>query len=806
MKHLTITRGLFWIAVAGLSASIFTFAICTSVLHLHASEGSRRDAPQIDAVTPASAANDFDAPVVISGSGFQVVLSGSSVLSAPVVQLGSTLLRLQDEPTSRTLTALVPWGLAPGAYTLTVANADGGVATLPRAFTVTQALGVWATGGPFGGSVSALAVHPQTPTIVYADLDMVGLFKSADSGDHWQNIFPGYVTAFTLMPDHPETIYLSGDLTGTSRLLRSDDGGQNWEIKLNARPWSIGVSPADPGVVYVGCWGVISRSVDGGETWATASAGIPADQRVGALAVHPLTPTIAYAGVDNGQVYSTTDGGAHWFPAGASFGAAWWRALVIDPHMPQRLYASGWHGVEFVSRSVDGGATWQPMVLEPGLTFANDILVHPTLSGTVYAEAFWGLYASDDGGASWNKLKDAPGGWRLALHPQTGAPYAVGHLTEAFYRSDDGGATWQAHDDGLAGIRPRDIAPSPSDPRYIYIETDSGVFISNNGGHSWRGPSLGEVKSGPIAVDPLSSTLVYAGGGQGIYRSEDGGQVWTNIPLPGMNGQNNAQVNALTIDPQNARVVYAGVGEWSMNGGAEHGWIYRSTDRGVTWNPLTVTVPISSVTDIAVDPWDGQVIYASTGRRWEDTHSLGTGIVKSTDGGLTWQYMNQGLTAANISRLAINPGNPAIVYAGSNLADFVPEGGVFRSTDGGQNWTNVGAYLRVSGLGVDPLMTHTVYAGSYWAGLFRSDDDGTNWERVPDPLGHLSSLVLRVTQAQSRTIVYAGVVGGIVTLPLRDRQQDALAAGGQFFGSGVYQLVVDRRVQRHLIFLPVIRR
>ncbi len=784
---------------------LFILAFVLLAGDLHASS------PAILAIYPTEAPNNFDTTIVISGAGFQVVMSGTTVLAAPVVRLGNTILPLAGSPTSDALTATVPWGLAAGVYPIDVQNPDGGVATSSGAFTVSAAVNVWTTGGPYGGSVSELEVDGNVTSTLYANLDAAGLFKSADSGETWRNIYPDYVTRFALKPDDPRTIYLSAS-SGGGKLLRSADGGENWEAIWEGRPWALGVSPGDPNVLYIGTQAMtpVMRSLDGGSSWESASNGLPTDGQVTALAVHPVLTDVVYAGFTSGQVYTTADGGAHWQAlAGAAFGETWWRVLAIDPHDPQRIYASGWHGAEFFGRSLDGGATWESMTLGSGEErFANDIEFDASVSGTVYALTFNRIYRTLDAGATWNVYGNAPGGWRLALNPQTGLPLYIGHSGKGIYRSDDEGIEWQVRNRGLAGVQPTDVAPSAADPRYVYLAADdAGGFVSNNGGASWRAADSGPRMTDAVAADPHRPTTAYMGAMVDVYKTTDGGQAWVSRPLPGLEGRGgDVRVRTLAIAPDDPQILYAGAGTFDLTGAAEEGWLFRSVDAGETWQALTVTFAISPVSDIVIDPNNPLTMYVSTGRRWVDTTDKGSGIIKTTDGGDTWTFVNQGITAANISRLAINPADPKILYAGTNLTDIREDGGIFKTVDGGAHWQQSLPWLRISGLEVDPLSPNTIYASSYWAGLFRSTDAGATWSRVEDPLGHLSSLCLNVTEAPSRTLIYAGVIGGMVNVATSGEGKAQASAGeGQFFGSGVYQLTIVHLLQQR-VFMPAMIR
>jgi hypothetical protein len=252
-------------------------------------------------------------------------------------------------------------------YGLPVENADGGTATLTEAFTVTAALDVWATGGPYGGQISSLAVSESNPDKVYGNLAMTRLVRSDDTGEHWLFLSGGSLTTFALKQGDPRMTYLSAQWDKSSWQLRSTDGGLRWDPLLKMRPWALGVTPADAGVLYFGVqrWmpgPAIPRTLNNGDDWDNASGGIPQDARVEALAVHPTVPDVAYAWLALGDAYKSVNGGAEWTATTADF-ETWWKGLVVDPHIPERVYRTGWHDSEFAAWSFPGGATWQMMDL-----------------------------------------------------------------------------------------------------------------------------------------------------------------------------------------------------------------------------------------------------------------------------------------------------------------------------------------------------------------------------------------------------------------------------------------------------------
>ena len=161
--------------------------------------------------------------------------TGAVVLTAPTASLGGTALTDVTFVDSTSLTATVPWGMDAGAYDLTVANPDGGSATLPDAFTVTQGLGQWNGRALYGGSVQPILMKPGDATTLYAVAADVGLFRSRDAGEQWSFVSGdiGGDADLKVDPLHPTWLYsyVYGGLGGDG-LFRSKDEGGTWNQVL----------------------------------------------------------------------------------------------------------------------------------------------------------------------------------------------------------------------------------------------------------------------------------------------------------------------------------------------------------------------------------------------------------------------------------------------------------------------------------------------------------------------------------------------------------------------------------------------
>ncbi len=184
--------------------------------------------------------------------------------------------------------------------------------------------------------------------------------------------------------------------------------------------------------------------------------------------------------------------------------------------------------------------------------------------------------------------------------------------------------------------------------------------------------------------------------------------------------------------------------------GAASGGIWKSTDGGVRWAPLFDDQSAQAIGALAVAPSDSKIIWAGTGEAWaiRDVDMMGDGIYKSTDAGKTWAHMGLEETG-RIGRIVVHPSNPNIVFACAlgRLTGPQQERGVYRSNDGGKNWTRVlfaDANTGCSGLAMDPhdpnvlfagmwqaeMHTYAMFSGGPGSGVYVSHDGGSTWKRL----------------------------------------------------------------------------
>jgi photosystem II stability/assembly factor-like uncharacterized protein len=767
--------------------------------------------PTILGVRPDRVPNDLDTTIMVTGAGFRAELSGTLVLTGPTVYLDALALPTVAWVNSTTLTGTVPWGLDPGTYTVTVSNPDGGAGSLPGAFSVEQAIGVWTTGGPYGGQIFEMAVSPVTSQTAYAVASGAGLFRTTDGGDSWETLIADQgAKGVVYGPPPTDTLYYWG-----SGLQLSDDGGQTWQSLIDGRIEAFAYAPQDERQLWaadVGGEGLV-YSEDGGTTWDGRNTGLPDDAWPAKLAVDPADLDIVYAGLNDGRLYKTTDRGQHWQLSSTGLSSPNFdhpaQALAVDPFAPDVLLYSRMHEYDVsVYRSTDGGANWSSIEIAPELGggFVSDIAFSRQVSGTVHATMMGPpLIRSDDGGLTWTAVcTDVGDGiYSLGLEPLGEIPVYLGGWASGTYRSHDGGRSFERATEGIAALWPLDVATSAGHPETVYTAVDRpGAFKSDDLGHSWRLVHLPWNQALSVAVDPQDFRRAYVGSVT-VFRTADGGETWDAAAMP----VGSLMLFQVTVNPLSPTVIFAGgqvLGENNVWMDQNRGIVLRGSDYGASWSQLDLGQPISTVRSIAVDPTNSQRIYVGTaagGRSEQWSLTPGVGLFRSLDNGETWEAMTKDLGHVAVSALAVHPENSQIVFAGVALSPGGP-GRLYKSTDGGDSWSATSLQLNwgwVSDVAIDPLSPDTVYAGTD-EGLFRSDDGGLTWSRVPDTLGQVQIWGLAVASKEQRTILYVSTLGGFPSGRASAWSPAIVADQDGFLQGGIY----TRTILHRRVYIPIV--
>ena len=302
---------------------------------------------------------------------------------------------------------------------------------------------------------------------------------------------------------------------------------------------------------------------------------------------------------------------------------------------------------------------------------------------------------------------------------------------------------------GPDGGRIQAIAVDPQNPDTVYAVAGGAIFKTTDGAANWKRVYSATTSDGAanypatlVAINPQDSNTVYAGTAAGVLKSTDGGASWSmaNAGLPRPPSIPNVyvgtmNVSVLAIDPQNSETIYAG-GFDGPPPGTSAPKLFKSTDGGASWRVASSGLFANAadpytVGSLVIDPQDPNTLYAGSAADGPG------GIFKSTDGGANWSASGDGLPGTAIKALAIDPRNPNTLYA-------APRRGIFKSTDGGVSWSAVSSGLPTDFYGnglvpivylaIDPQNPDTVYASTATcmpctptSGVFKSMDGGASW-------------------------------------------------------------------------------
>ncbi len=291
------------------------------------------------------------------------------------------------------------------------------------------------------------------------------------------------------------------------------------------------------------------------------------------------------------------------------------------------------------------------------------------------------------------------------------------------------------------------VAGVPGEPEVFYFGAAAGgVWKTMDAGSTWKPVFDHEPISsiGAIAVAPSNHNVVYVGAGEGalrgnisygdgVYKSVDAGKTWTNIGL-----KDTRQIGAIVVDPANPDVVMVAAIGHAFGPNSERG-VFRSADGGRTWSKVLYRDVNTGAIDITFDPNNSKIVYAALWqvRRqpWNfSSGGPGSGLFRSTDGGLTWSELKgQGLPTGILGRIdvSVSAADSKRVYAMIEAAD----GGLYRSDDAGAHWMRINQDGRIrqrawyfSKIYADPKAVDTVYALN--TGMLRSTDGGKSFNLV----------------------------------------------------------------------------
>jgi len=564
---------------------------------------------------------------------------------------------------------------------------------------------------PGNSVVSRVLVHPTNPQLVLAGVYLTqspvenrssvgGLYRSTDGGVHFEKTFSHSVSDLVRDPDGGDGVWagfgITVDPNGNCRraevdggVYRSTDFGQTWKPSLVESDEADARLPKPIGQVKV--------TVSKGSVYASI-----------------LDRSDSHSGAG---VFRTTDGGESWdrmaaHPDMCGEQCDYNHFILADPDSENVVYFGG---VDLF-KSTDGARSWRHLTD----FYLSDTNVHPDQhaaaivpgAGTLYVANDGGLYRSTDKGQTFTGLNDTLVTAQfngIALHP-TDPAFAMGGTQDNGNLRFKGSAVWSDRTTGDGGFN----LIKRDDPRRILAANYyASLNLSTDGGESFLDAtncdSLMNCISGnfretmafypPAAAAPGKPELVFLGTQR----------LWVHPAFGANRSLWEARSGKITSSVLTA---VAPVGDGAVVwAGSRTGEVFFSTDGGVTMTPRSAGIPATAVSAIKAVSADGRAAYLTVGG-YNGTPPKH--VFLTNDAGVTWTNISGNLPDVPVSSLAIDPGDPTDLFAGTDV-------GVFRSTDGGGSWKTFNQGLpnaTVNALAFHPV-SGDLWAATYGRGVFR---------------------------------------------------------------------------------------
>ncbi len=575
-----------------------------------------------------------------------------------------------------------------------------------------------------------------------------GIYRSDDGGLTWEiKGLPdvGSIGKILIDPNDENTVFVGamGPLfrDDTNRgVYRTTDGGDTWEQVLFVSDITgvidMAIHPSNGDIVYATSWervrrpqfrdyggetSRIYRSLDGGDTWAELTNGLPsnpADKGRISIDISQSNPNVLYARYADAVgsiegVFRTADGGDTWVEVNSSqltnVGFHWWfRGIFVDPNDENTIY-----NVDFVvEKSTDGGNNW--FTAFPNVHVDQHALAFNMMTGgEVLLGNDGGFYKSPDDGATYTKDLTLPitQFYRFHVDAQNGNKIYGGTQDNNTIRTTTGSLNDWDPIFGGDGFQPW---VDPTNTNVIYALSQNGnLGKSIDDGQSFNNlnaPGARKNWNSPIILDPVDSETIYFGANQ-LYRSTNGGANWNAISGDLTNGSGGGNLTfgtiySIDISLLDSNIIYVGTDDGNV-------WI--TEDGGTTWNNISSTLPDRWVTKVLADRNDPNTVYVTySGYRYGEDNGH---VYRSTNKGVNWDLVGTDLPDIPI--------NDIVQDANGNLY-LATDIGVFASGTQGGSWEVLGSNL--PSVVVTDMHIHeadqTLYAGTYGRSAYKMDISG----------------------------------------------------------------------------------
>ncbi|MBC8030490.1 MAG: hypothetical protein H7Z16_10295 [Pyrinomonadaceae bacterium] len=601
-------------------------------------------------------------------------------------------------------------------------------------------------------SIGDIALAPSNPEVVWVGTGESnvrnsvsfgdGVYKSTDGGKNWQHMGlrnTERISAIAIHPQNPDIVYVGalGHAFGPNEergVFMTTDGGKTWTKTLYIDR-EHGVSDLDidltnPNILYAGMWsferkpwthrsgsekGGLYKSIDGGRSWNKLSNGLP--KLLGRIGVRaaPSNPQVVYAIVESkeGTLYRSDDRGETFKQVSKQTNIVsrgfYYTTVRVDPNDENRVFAVA----SSLFISIDGGKTFRSITGKTHIDY-HALWMDPKNPKRMWQGQDGGIAVTYDGGETWEYVNNIPLGQFYQIHADNRLPfyYVMGGL------QDNGAWTGPSRTREPAGIMNDDwrmvsfgdgfYVINHADDAELYISESQGGNILRTdfstreqqevnpwGRGSGDGPAIGEKYrfnwNSPIVLSPHDKNTVYFGGNV-VFKSTDFGKSWEQISADLTTNNPEKQKDAggpIAVENTSAEyhTTIISLAESPLQKGllwvgTDDGNLQLTSDGGKNWSNIIASIkgvpansPVSHVEPSRVSP---QTAYVAFERHMFD--DFRPYIFKTTDGGKSWSAIAGNLPAkAYVQVVREDPKNPALLYAGTEI-------GLFASYTGGKEW------------------------------------------------------------------------------------------------------------------------
>jgi photosystem II stability/assembly factor-like uncharacterized protein len=600
----------------------------------------------------------------------------------------------------------------------------------------------WVRIGPPGrnGDMRDIAVDPRDANTLYLPRRAYGIVKSTDRGATWLPINTGLnnvSVSLLSVPSTPGSEVVYATAVSGEGTFRSTDGGETWENILEGgitHPWAdeLCVNPLDDSEVWeVADVAKVFRSPDAGDTWETAITPDGPGFRFGsvyALAPAPSDPDVIYALKNGFGIFRSRNGGRDWsFLHQSEIDYTY--TLAVHPTDPD-IVLSGYNPKPFqdwamIRRSTDGGESWETVLQVPDSKGVTSVVYAPSDPTILYAASRGPrgqVFVSRDGGDSWDVLNErftmctVWGQSQLIVDPDRPTTAYIGTWLGGTWKTTDAGAHWDLLDQAPPSATALSMDPADKNAIYLADRSAPKVWRTLDGGTTWE--EIADFASdGALLVMRVVAFegTVYAAtfepflrGGR-LYASPDRGETWRDIT-----GSLGKGILDLAIDPTDPRRIFVTT---NINGA------FRSLDGGETWSPLA-GFPDVGAYDVEIDPDEPATVYVAArggslpawfteiaGDRPDGvTFTDSAGVYRSTDGGDTWTQLLE--TTASCRAIRTHPEHENVLLS----VDILD--GIYVSVDGGKSWTTQNDGLDTTAITSCRVSGDQVYVGTQGCGVY----------------------------------------------------------------------------------------